>query len=155
MIIGSACDPDAGRQPLWLHCAPVFTTRRHRHLTVWLALVAMLAFALVPTLSRAMAVAGGTGSWAEVCTPQGLKRVSTRDAAADPAGTATPATPAAHADACGFCSLVGDGNAPLPAMPLATALPRASAEPPRLLLQAVTAQPAWRSAPARAPPVRS
>ena len=115
----------------------------------------MLAFALAPTLSRAMVFAGGTGNWAEVCTPQGVKRVSTRATPGAEPGAATPAAPASHADACGFCSLVSEGTAPLPATSLATPLPLASAEPPRLFLQAATPQHAWRSAPARAPPTRS
>jgi hypothetical protein len=70
----------AACQPVWLHSRPVFTARSHRRLTAWLALVAMLAFALVPTVSRAMAFAGGNSNWAEVCTPQGVKLVSTGDA---------------------------------------------------------------------------
>jgi hypothetical protein len=145
----------AACQPVWLHSRPVFTARSHRRLTAWLALVAMLAFALVPTVSRAMAFAGGNSNWAEVCTPQGVKLVSTGDAFAGEADRETAPRPAAHTDACSFCSMLGDGTAPLPAAPTATPLPLAGAEPPRLLLQATAPQPAWRSAPARAPPVRS
>jgi Protein of unknown function (DUF2946) len=127
----------------------VFPTRLHRRLTAWMALVAMLAFALLPTLSRAMAFAGGGTAWAEVCTPQGLKRVSLSDAGTD---TGTPGPNASHLEACAFCSLATDGAAPLPSSPVGAALPLGRTPTPRLFLQAAATLHAWRSAQPRAPP---
>ncbi|MCA0242806.1 MAG: DUF2946 family protein [Proteobacteria bacterium] len=129
--------------------------RCHRRLSTWIALAAMLAFALVPTLSRALAFAAGNGTaWAEVCTPQGLKLVST--AAADADGGGAPASAPAQAlslDPCSFCSLAGAGLAPPPAVPPLVSLPLRGAAPPPLFLQAPRTLHAWASAQPRAPPV--
>jgi hypothetical protein len=84
--------------------------RHHRRAVVLLGLLGMLALALAPTLSRALAAPGGGGALAWICTPQGLKRVPAEDG-----GRSGPAT-AGHADACAYC-LFGAGAAPLPASP--------------------------------------
>ena len=129
--------------------AAVSAARHHRRLTAWIALVAMLAFALVPTLSRAMAFGNGSSTWAEICTPQGMKLVSAVD------GDESPAQAGGHLDHCALCGLATDGAAPLPAVNASLPLPLGSAEVPRLFLQAATTLHAWRSAQPRAPPVRS
>src|SRR5262245_31384367 len=49
---------------------------RTSRLPLWLALVAMLALAVLPTLSHALAFARGGAAWAEVCTPQGMRLVA-------------------------------------------------------------------------------
>lgn len=119
----------------------------HRRLTAWIAIVAMLAFALVPALSRAMAFAGGGSGWAEICTPQGMQWVS-----ADGERSSTPPDGTPQVDHCHFCQLASAGAAPLPASAPALALPLAGAEPPRLFLQAARTLHAWRSAQPRGPP---
>ena len=119
---------------------------RARRFTAWLALVAMLGFALLPTVSRAMAFGLG-GGWTEVCTPQGMRWVSIE---ADRSGDSLPA-PAAS-DACALCSLASDGAAPLPAAMPALVLPLHRADPPALFLQAAVTLHAWRSAQPRGPP---
>lgn len=133
-----------------LHCAPVFAAPRHRRLGAWIALVAMLAFALMPTLSRALAFSGsGNAAWAEICTPQGMKWLSSAPAAADP-GAPPQALPL---DPCSFCSLASAGAAPPPGVPQVLHLPLRSAAPPALFLHAPHALHAWASAQPRAPPV--
>lgn len=127
----------------------MLTSVRHRHITAWIAIVAMLALAMIPTLSRAMAFADGSGRWAEVCTPQGMKLVATADSG-DEAPQAT-----LQLDPCGFCSLAGEGAAPLPAMAAAVHLPLHSAEPPALFLHAPRTLHAWSAAQPRAPPARA
>ena len=108
----------------------------------------MLAFALVPTLSRALAFAQGGGpAWAEVCTPQGTKWVSAADADTD--GAPAQALPLDH---CSFCPLAGAGLAPPPAVPPIASLPLRGAEPPPLFLHAPRTLHAWASAQPRAPP---
>ena len=109
----------------------------------------MLVLALVPTLSRAMAFANGTSTWAEICTPQGMKQVSSVD------GEEAPVQAGAHLDHCALCGLATDAAAPLPASPLVAQLPLHRAEPPRLFLHATTTLHAWCSAQPRAPPTRS
>ena len=123
--------------------------RRHPHLTAWIALVAMLAFALVPTLSRALALAEGASAWTEVCTPQGMKVVSTID------GTTAPLHTAVHLDHCAFCGLAADGAVALPSLASVQQGPQQGADVPRLFLHALTTAHAWRSAQPRAPPFAS
>lgn len=115
--------------------------RRFHRLSSGLALLAVLAFTLLPTLSRAMAAAAG--GWTEVCTPQGMKLVAVDDGGGEIATTI---------DACGHCTLAA--HAPPPPAPLALALPPAgfSEVPPRFLQAPATAH-AWASANPRAPPV--
>lgn len=137
-----------------LHSRPVHSARRHRRLTAWVALVAMLAFALVPTLSRAMAFASGDSTWAQICTPQGMRLVATAaTGGADPADA--PLQAAVSLDHCAFCSMASDGAVPLPAGTALPPLPLRSAEPPRLFLQAAVTLPVWRSAQPRGPPALS
>lgn len=125
--------------------AAVHAARHHCRLTVWVAILAMLALALLPTISRAMAYGGG---WTEICTPQGMQWVSAdgERAAAPPDGTSP------QVDHCHFCQLAASGTAPLPASAPALVLPLTGAEPPRLFVQAARTLRAWCSAQPRAPP---
>lgn len=132
-----------------LHSRAVSPARRHRSLTAWIALVAMLGFALMPTLARALSFAQGGSGWSEICTPQGMQWVSPDGERQDRA----PDGATSHLDHCHFCQLATDGAAPLPAAAPAVVLPLAAAEPPRLFLQAARTLHAWRSAQPRAPPV--
>ena len=127
----------------------MFEIRHHRLLTAWIALVAMLAFALVPTVSRALAFGTGSSGWAEICTPQGMKRLAVVDDDGAPVQAGT------HLNHCALCGLSTDGAAPLPAAPAPLRLPVGSAAGPRLFPQAAHTLPAWRRAQARAPPVLS
>jgi hypothetical protein len=113
----------------------------------------MLALALLPTVSQALAFAqGGKSTWAEVCTTQGMKLVALDDA---PGAGNAPAQPAAHLDHCPYCSL-GASALGLPPAPMsALGLPAAAAHVPPLFLQAPRTLFAWRSALARAPPLAS
>lgn len=107
----------------------------------------MLAFALVPTLSRAMSRTGGSPAWAEVCTPQGARVVLIG------IGEGAPLQASVHQiDHCAFCSLAGEGAAPGPSLCSTPLLHSGSAALPGPSLQAAPTSFAWRSAPARAPP---
>ena len=92
----------------------------------------MLALALLPTVSHALAFAqGGKSAWAEICTPQGMKVVAVESAPGDES-----APVAAHLDHCAFCAQAATtlGMPPAPAAVAALAL--AAIEPPALFLQA-------------------
>ncbi len=133
---------------------PVTSLHRHLRPLTWLALVAVLALALMPTLSHALTFArGDTVAWAEVCTPQGLKVVAVdgRDAEAP----AAPVNIAAHLEHCPFCKLSSHDALPLPpALPaVAEPLPPGPFLPP-LWLQAPRTLHAWASAQPRAPPLQ-
>jgi hypothetical protein len=120
--------------------------RRRLHALTWLALVGVLALALLPAVSHALAFAGVGGASAEICTPQGLKRIALD---ADP----TPAPVVDHLEHCPFCKL-GHDAPPLPPAPpaLAEPLPPGPGLPP-LFLQAPRTLHAWATAQPRAPPI--
>ena len=126
---------------------------RASRLPLWLALVAMLALALLPTVSHALAFARGGAAWAEVCTPQGMRLVSVD--AAQAVDTGAPVQAAGHLEHCPFCALGADLPALPPAPAAALPLPLGSAEPPALFLHAPRTLFAWRSAQPRGPPFTS
>jgi hypothetical protein len=123
---------------------------RHRRLCAGIALVAVLTLALMPTLARALAFAaasGGSSVWADICTPQGVARVSvTSDDGAD----AVPPL-ASPLDPCAYCILGSDGSAPMPAPGAPPPWP-GTAAPPQQGIHAVLPGHGWRHADARAPP---
>lgn len=129
-------------------------TRRHQRLLTWFALVAVLAMALLPTLSHALALArGDAGRWAEVCTPQGMRLVAvdlTLDAAGDGA-TGLP-TAAGHLEHCPLCALGVGAMAPPPAPTPALWLLPARAAPSPAFLHAPRTPQAWCTAQPRGPP---
>jgi hypothetical protein len=126
----------------------VRTARLHRHLSTGLALVAMLAFALLPALSRAMAGAAADAAWTPVCTSDGMRWMSR---AADPG----PASTAVHLDRCALCALTADGAAPLPVQAAALRLRPQVGETPLPHATALRARHAWPAAQPRGPPLRA
>jgi hypothetical protein len=127
---------------------------RPARLPLWLALVAMLALALLPTLSHALTFARGGAAWAELCTPQGMRLVAV-DAAQAAADTGAPAQAAGHLEHCPLCALGADLPMLPPAAPAALVLPLAAADAPALFLHAPRTLFAWRSAQPRGPPLFS
>jgi hypothetical protein len=127
--------------------------KRARSPATWLALLAVLALALVPTISRALAHVQGDAGWAEVCTAQGMN-LGMASAPADEAPAAKPGLPG-HLEPCAFCALCA-GAAPPPAGATpAFGWPHSAAGPPERFLQAPRTPFAWRSAQPRAPPIHS
>jgi Protein of unknown function (DUF2946) len=108
----------------------------------------MWAFALLPAVSRAMSFAGVAGNWAEICTPEGARRVALEEG-----GAGSQALPSL--DHCAFCAFGADGAAPLPPARVQMLLPIAGDELPRLFLQSPRPLFAWRRAQPRAPPARA
>lgn len=132
-----------------LESRTVTAFRHHLSSISWLALLAMFALALVPTVSHALAQARGSTQWTEVCTPQGMRLV------AIDAQTAPEQQPAVggHLEHCPWCGMGGASPGMPPAPP--AALPPAQ-QPvrlvPRLFLQARQGQFAWAPAQPRGPP---
>jgi hypothetical protein len=136
-------------QPLKLPA--VTPVRLHLRAVTWLALVAVLALALMPAVSHALAFArGDVTAWAEVCTTQGLQRVALD------AQDGAPATTGQHLDHCPFCKLGSDdaGAPPPAASDLAGPMPPGPLVP-MWLRQAPRTQFAWSAAQPRAPPTFS
>jgi len=121
-------------------------THPRRHPLIWLALVAMLAVALLPTVSHALAHArAGAPAWAEVCTPQGLSRVAWASAAGR---DTVPLQAAGHWEHCPLCTLAAD-HPSLPPAPAQAGVRRLfdapplphTAQAPRAHLSGFSAQP--------------
>ena len=128
--------------------------RRQIRPFAWLALVAMLAMSLLPTLSHAWAYANGGSVWAEVCTPQGAKLVAVADAPGE-AGEPAPTQAIGHLEHCPFCALSSGAVALPTALPITVPLLLGSDDPPALFLHAPRTLFAWASAQPRGPPTRS
>jgi Protein of unknown function (DUF2946) len=132
-----------------LHSRAVIVARPHQRRFVWLALLAMLALALLPTISHALSAARGGSNWAEVCTPQGLRLVALD-------GQALPdPVPAVHLEHCPLCALQSAAAAPPPAATVVLPPVPHRAEVPVLFLQAPHTLFAWCSPHPRGPPVFS
>ncbi|MEI6028172.1 MAG: DUF2946 domain-containing protein [Betaproteobacteria bacterium] len=118
---------------------------------VWLALMAMLALAVLPSVSHALAFArGGSSAWAEVCTPQGMRMVAVDAGRQTDSGA--PMQAAAMLEHCALCAL-GGGAPALPASETAALrLLTGSHILPWLFLHAPRTLHAWRSAQPRGPP---
>lgn len=125
--------------------------RHHRRALVWFAFAAILALAVVPTVSRLLAAAQGGPAWAEVCTPQGMKPLAQQAGADEPQPAPTAGL---HGDHCALCGLAAVPFMPPPAATLAwvTApgrdLPPLFGAAPRPLF-------AWAAARPRGPPLRA
>ncbi len=120
--------------------------RLHRKLSAWLALFAMLAAALLPTVSHALVAAGG-GEWTEVCTMQGVRWVADR---ATPGDETAPAS-ALALEHCAYCT--HSGHQPgLPTPHDAVLVVQGASEAPAPFLHAPRTLFAWCSAQPRAPP---
>lgn len=84
--------------------------RQLQNQLVRLALVAMVALALAPTVSRAIAASWQVGAWVEICTSLGTRWVSLADAS-DPEGSGS-SPGASSSEPCAFCLLSTDRWAP-------------------------------------------
>lgn len=120
--------------------------RRRLRLHASIALVAVLALALLPTLSHLLAAGGLSSAFTEICTPQGARLVAVDG------GDEAPAPAGVHLEHCPYCALAaGGGWLPVavvsPAMPAASGFERPSTFPP-----APRTRLAWSAARPRGPP---
>lgn len=121
---------------------------RRNRLGAWLALAAMLALALVPTLSRALGSAPAGDAWAVVCSAEGTGRAAGE-------GTAGTADPAAHLDRCLLCVLSAAGAALGPPRAASSGLPMRADEAPRGQVRGPHTRHAAQAAQPRGPPSRA
>lgn len=124
-----------------------FITRDRSRRIAWIATLAMLAAALLPSLAHARKAAMGLpSSLMEICTSAGLRKL-----APPAADTGSPQRPdAAMAADCPFC-LLHISAGPLPAV-AALPLPAARHEAPLLFLRAPRPLFVWAAAGCRDPP---
>lgn len=109
----------------------------------WFALVAMLALALMPALSHAMAQARGASVFDEICSSSGARSPQPGDPAQGMAF--------GHLEHCPFCHLQAQPLTPPPAAQPIPALALVHEQSP-LFLAAARTLFAWRSAQPRGPP---
>jgi len=130
------------------------------HVGVWAALMAMIAMAIMPTISHAMvrfSEPAGAPMVMEVCTTRGVERISMDPGLqlTDPSKVAGSKTlPASHdlnAEHCPMCGQSGHSALPPPAQSVLK-LPGLSDAPPRLFLLAPSPLFAWLRARPRGPP---
>ncbi len=121
------------------------SSRLHRRLA-WLALLAMLAMAVFPTVSHALAAARGDSAWLEVCTAQGVRMVEAGD------NNSAPADAGAHQQNCPYCAQGAAALGMPPTPSAAFVLPEVGVAMPALFLHAPRTAHAWCSAQPRAPP---
>jgi hypothetical protein len=141
------------RLPALATLLPVMQALRRHPALAWIAILAVLAMALLPTVTHAMThLRGDSITWVEVCTPQGMRLVSLASSEPAPADPA-PLQTAGHLEHCPLCTL----SQHLPALPAADApavlLPTEAQALPWLFLHAPHTLHAWRSAQPRGPPV--
>lgn len=126
----------------------MLSPRLHRR-TTWLALLAMLALALLPAISRAVVAAQGGGDWVEVCSVKGTRWVSM--------STGEEGEPALKplSEACPYCQLQTEqpGLPPVPAPDWRA--PEAVHEQPPAFWQAPRLLAIWRRASTRGPPLHA
>ena len=130
---------------------------------VWAALMAMIAMAIMPTISHAMlrfSAPTGTPMVMEVCTTRGVERISMdpglqfTDQSKDVGSKTLPASHDLNAEHCPMCGQSGHSGLPPPAQSVLK-LPGLSDVPPRLFLLAPRPLFAWLQARPRGPPHNS
>ena len=127
--------------------------RRRLRAVAWVALAAMWALALLPTLAHARAFGAGSGThWVEVCTPQGVRWVASADADASAAPLA-PVSAAGHLEHCPWCQPAqADHALPSAAAELRAFSPAAGGAPVAYHSGPPPSAPPWHPGLARAPP---
>ena len=127
---------------------------------VWAALWAMIAMAIMPTISHAMVRFSGPSGPAmmtEVCTTRGVERISvdpglqSTNPLRDAGSNSLPASHDLNAEHCPMCGQTGYSGMPPPSQSLLK-LPGLSDAPPQLFLLASRPLFAWLQARPRGPP---
>ncbi len=154
----------------------MFARRTLRHVTAWLAALAVLMTALLPALSHAVMsrLAATNGGLVEVCTVSGMAWVSPGVAPAGNAGSGANAAAGQVAVPADASQLAGNSNSPVgmgmlmascdwcathapglslpPVAALSLPLPAQLAEVPPAFLHAPRLLAVWAPAHSRAPP---
>jgi hypothetical protein len=130
------------------------------HVGVWAALWAMIAMAIMPTISHAIvrfSEPAGAPMVMEVCTTRGVERISMdpglqlTDQSADAGSKTLPASHDLNSEHCPMCGQSGHSAMPPPSQSLLK-LPGLSDAQPLLFLRAPRPLFAWLQARPRGPP---
>lgn len=126
----------------------MFARPLHHRFAAWLALLAVLWGALVPTLAQAAVSASDRQGWVEVCSASGVLWVRVDGGAASPTGQ--PGTMADASAHCPWCPM--QGAAGLPPEPALSTTATAQCPEPAAAFTSARPAPVWSSAQSRAPP---
>ena len=125
-------------------------TRVQRRFTAWLAMLALVLAALLPTLAQAAVAGSDRSDWMQICSASGMVWIQ-----AEPDAAGTDSAPMVDMEMhCPWCTL----HNPVAGLPPASVLNfTAAASTPLLGPVKVAAPPVgvWTAAPARAPPLNS
>lgn len=120
----------------------------HRRFAAWLALLAVLWGALVPTLAQAAVSASSRQGWVEVCSASGVLWVRVDGGAASPTGQ--PGTMEDASAHCPWCPMQGAAGLP---PELALAVPVGAPGPvPTAVFTSARPAAVWSPSQSRAPP---
>jgi hypothetical protein len=126
----------------------MFARPLHRRFAAWLALLAVLWGALVPTLAQAAVSASSRQGWVEVCSASGVLWVRVDGGAESPSGqSGSMADAAAH---CPWCLM--QGAAGLPPEPALSTTANALGPVPAAAFTSARPAAVWSPAQSRAPP---
>jgi Protein of unknown function (DUF2946) len=125
--------------------------RLHRRVAAWLAILALLAGALAPTVAQARMAGGDRADWLEICTTTGMVwvKADAGDVASQADGPPADNSASAH---CPWCTLSAGGNG-LPPAEIAFAAPVVLAELPPAFYRTPLTDTVWATAQSRAPPL--
>jgi hypothetical protein len=125
-------------------------TRRTHRLTTWLAMLAMLWGALVPTLAQAAVASSGSQGWVEVCSASGVAWVRLDGSTQSPDSEQVPMSGALSS--CAWC--LTQGATHLPPAPTTTVAPDLTpAAVPGVAFESILPWAVWSTAQSRAPPL--
>jgi len=128
----------------------MLSTRIPRRIAAWLALLAMLWGALVPTLAQAVVASSDSPGWVEVCSTSGVVWVRVDAGAESPASTPAPMQGASSS--CAWC--LPQGAMGLPPTPTeAVVAVQAPDAVPGVAFESILPSAVWSAAQSRAPPL--
>jgi hypothetical protein len=127
----------------------MFARPLHHRFAAWLALLALLWGALVPTLAQAVVSSSDRQGWVEVCSASGVLWLRVDGGAEAPTGK--PGNMADASAHCPWCPMQGAAGLP-PEPALATPVGVQSGVP-TTAFTSVRPAAVWSSAQSRAPPV--
>lgn len=128
----------------------MFRQRSIKIVTAWIATVAILMAALMPSISHAVLAGSHQPAWAEVCSMDGMKMVQV--GTAETPVSSIPGKLALHAEHCPFCSLHAGALGMPPVHEFTVPAATLVAGPPALFYQSPAPQFIWSAAQSRAPP---
>ncbi|MFK3737297.1 DUF2946 domain-containing protein [Massilia sp. TN1-12] len=123
------------------------TSLRHRCVTAWIAMLAVLFGVLAPSVSQALPASQAVQDVVEICTAHGIQLL--QQDAAIPGGDDALAKNAGH---CAYCLTHAHPVAMTPPTPFVLAVLRGHDDYPPLYYRSARPLAAWIAAQSRAPP---